>query len=142
MSVKQLDFSKHNLMLDPALGGSKRMFGMHFNEGCRHLVKQAFEKITETPTRTGARLGWLRICMSIYVPVNMSGRLCGVGIGMVIRMNASHILEDSPHRILYMTESMMFASVQEIRLSNAKDGVTAGIGQSTKLRKTNVNDVN
>jgi len=28
--------------------------------------------------------------MSIYVPVNMSGRLCGVGIGMVIRMNASH----------------------------------------------------
>jgi len=57
MSVKQLDFSKHNLMLDPAFGGSKRMFGMHFNEGCRHLVKQAFEKITET------RLG-LYLCYS------------------------------------------------------------------------------
>jgi len=48
MSVKQLDFSKHNLMLDPAFGGIKRMFGMHFNEGCRYLVKQVFEKITET----------------------------------------------------------------------------------------------
>ena len=35
MSVKPLDFLKHNLVIDPAKGGIKKMFGMHFNEGCR-----------------------------------------------------------------------------------------------------------
>ncbi|MFQ6031912.1 MAG: hypothetical protein ACE5K2_03240 [Candidatus Zixiibacteriota bacterium] len=43
MSLKQLDFSKHNLVID--LAEVKRMFQMHFNQGCRYLVKQAFEKI-------------------------------------------------------------------------------------------------
>jgi len=46
MSLKQLDFSKHNLIID--LAEVKKMFEMHFNKGCRYLVKQAFEKITET----------------------------------------------------------------------------------------------
>jgi putative transposase len=43
MSLKQLDFSKHNLVID--LAEVKRMFQMHFNDGCRYLVKQAFERI-------------------------------------------------------------------------------------------------
>ncbi len=33
MSLKQLDFSKHNLVID--LAEVKGMFAMHFNEGCR-----------------------------------------------------------------------------------------------------------
>lgn len=70
MSVKQLDFSKHNLVID--LAEVKRMFRMHFNEGCRYLVKQAFERIMaqdmyehicarvyeRTPVREGYRNGY------------------------------------------------------------------------------------
>jgi len=70
MSLKQLDFSKHNLVID--LAEVKKMFGMHFNEGCRYLVKQAFEKIMaldlyehisarqyeRTPLREGHRNGY------------------------------------------------------------------------------------
>jgi putative transposase len=70
MSIKQLDFSKPNLVVD--LAEVKRMFGMHFNEGCRYLVKQAFEKIMaldmyehtcalryeRTPVRSGYRNGY------------------------------------------------------------------------------------
>ena len=66
-----------------------------------------------------------------------------------IRMNASHILGDFLGIILYMTESMMFVlwiqirtSDQEIKFSNVNDGVTGGIGQCTKLRKTDVKNVN
>lgn len=70
MSAKQLDFSKPNLVID--LAEVKRMFGMHFNEGCRYLVKQAFETIMavdmyghisalryeRTPIRGGYRNGY------------------------------------------------------------------------------------
>jgi putative transposase len=70
MSVKQLDFSRHNLVID--LREVKRMFQMHFNEGCRYLVKQAFERIMaqdmyehicalryeRTPVREGYRNGY------------------------------------------------------------------------------------
>lgn len=69
MSVEQLDFSKPNLVVD--LAEVKRMFAMHFNEGCRYLVKQAFERIMaqdmyehvcarryeRTPVRSGHRNG-------------------------------------------------------------------------------------
>ena len=52
---------------------------MHFNRGCRYLVKQAFEKIMAQDTCT-------QVCMSISVLVAMSGftvngRLCVVDIG-------------------------------------------------------------
>ena len=70
MSAKQLNFSKHNLTID--LKEVKRMFEMHFNEGCRYLVKQAFESIMavdmyehicaqryeRTPVREGYRNGY------------------------------------------------------------------------------------
>ena len=70
MSIKQLDFSKHNLVID--LAEVKRMFEVHFNQGCRYLVKQAFEKIMavdmyghtralryeRTPIRGGYRNGY------------------------------------------------------------------------------------
>lgn len=70
MSVKQLDFSRHNLVID--LAEVKRMFQMHFNEGCRYLVKQTFERIMaqdmyehicalryeRTPVREGYRNGY------------------------------------------------------------------------------------
>ena len=70
MSAKQLDFSKPNLVVD--LAEVKRMFAMHFNEGCRYLVKQAFERIMaqdmyehlcarryeRTPVRSGHRNGY------------------------------------------------------------------------------------
>jgi len=70
MSVKPLDFSKHNLVID--LAEVKGMFAMHFNEGCRYLVKEAFEKIMaldmyehicalryeRTPVRSGFRNGY------------------------------------------------------------------------------------
>jgi len=70
MSVKQLDFSKHNLVID--LKEVKRMFEVHFNAGCRYLVKQAFEEIMaldmyehicafryeRTPVRSGYRNGY------------------------------------------------------------------------------------
>lgn len=69
MSVKQLDFSRPNLVID--LAEVKRMFAMHFNEGCRYLVKQAFGRIMaqdmyehicarryeRTPVRSGHRNG-------------------------------------------------------------------------------------
>jgi putative transposase len=72
MSQKQLDFSKHNLVVD--LAEVKRMFEVHFNEGCRYLVKLAFEKIMaldmyehinalryeRTPIRGGYRNGYRR----------------------------------------------------------------------------------
>jgi len=38
MSVKQLDFSKPNLVID--LKEVKKMFEVHLNAGCRYLVKQ------------------------------------------------------------------------------------------------------
>jgi len=70
MSMKQLDFLKHNLVID--LAEVKRMFQMHFNEGCRYLVKQAFERTMaldmyehisalryeRTPVRSGSRNGY------------------------------------------------------------------------------------
>jgi putative transposase len=70
MSLRQLDFSRHNLVID--LAEVKRMFEMHFNEGCRYLVKQAFERIMaqdlyehicarvyeRTPVREGYRNGY------------------------------------------------------------------------------------
>jgi putative transposase len=70
MSMKQLDFSKPNLVVD--LAEVKRMFAVHFNEGCRYLIKQAFEKIMaldmyehinalryeRTPVRGGYRNGY------------------------------------------------------------------------------------
>ena len=70
MAQKQLAFSKHNLVID--LAEVKKMFGMHFNEGCSYLVKQAFEKIMaldmyervcalryeRTPVRSGYRKGY------------------------------------------------------------------------------------
>ena len=70
MSIKQLDFSKHNLVID--LAEVKQMFEVHFNQGCRYLVKQAFEKIMavdmyghicalryeRTPIRGGYRNGY------------------------------------------------------------------------------------
>jgi hypothetical protein len=56
-------------------------------------------------------------------------------------MNASHTPEDFLQIILYMTETMMFASVHKIKFSNAKDGVTAGIGQCIRLRKRSVKHV-
>jgi putative transposase len=70
MSPKQLDFSKYNLVID--LAEVKRMFQMHFNDGCRYLVKQAFERIMaldmhehicalryeRTPVRSGFRNGY------------------------------------------------------------------------------------
>jgi putative transposase len=43
MSQEQLDFSKHDLVID--LTEVNKMFEVHFNEGCRYWVKQAFEKI-------------------------------------------------------------------------------------------------
>jgi putative transposase len=72
MSMKQLDFSKPNLVVD--LAEVKRMFAVHFNEGCRYLIKQAFEKIMaldmyehinalryeRTPVRGGYRNGYRR----------------------------------------------------------------------------------
>ena len=70
MPAKELDFSKPNLTID--LAEVKRMFQMHFNQGCRYLVKQAFEKIMaqdmyehicarlyeRTPVRSGQRNGY------------------------------------------------------------------------------------
>lgn len=43
MSLRELDFSSHNLTVD--LAEVKRMFAMHTNEGCRGLVKQALGSI-------------------------------------------------------------------------------------------------
>jgi transposase-like protein len=70
MSISELDFSSPNLVLD--LAEVKRMFEMHFNQGCRYLVKQVFEKIMRvdmyghisalryerTPIRWGYRNGY------------------------------------------------------------------------------------
>lgn len=41
--MRELDFSAHNLSVD--LREVKRMFANDFNDGCRHLIKQAFEGI-------------------------------------------------------------------------------------------------
>ena len=70
MSVKQLDFSKHNLVID--LKEVKRMFGESLNEGCRWLLKQSLEqamaldfyhhisalRYQRTPLRGGYRNGY------------------------------------------------------------------------------------
>lgn len=70
MSVKQLDFSRHNLVID--LKEVKRMFEVHFDLGCRYLVKQTFEEVMaldlyeyicarryeRTPVREGYRNGY------------------------------------------------------------------------------------
>jgi putative transposase len=70
MSLRQLDFSKHNLVID--LKEVKRMFGENFNGGCRYLLKQVFEEIMaldlyehicarryeRTPVRSGFRNGY------------------------------------------------------------------------------------
>jgi hypothetical protein len=57
-------------------------------------------------------------------------------------MNASHIRVDSPQIILYMIESVMFASVQLIRFSNAKDVAIAGMGRCIRLKNKSVKHVN
>ena len=76
MSIKQLDFSKANLVVD--LTEVKRMFEMHFNKGCNYLVKQAFEKIMaqdmyehicacryeRAPVRSGFRNGYSYECFA------------------------------------------------------------------------------
>lgn len=41
--MRELDFSAHNLSVD--LREVKRMFRENFNDGCRYLIKQAFESI-------------------------------------------------------------------------------------------------
>ena len=41
--MRELNFSRHNLAVD--LREVKRMFREDFNEGCRHLIKRAFEGI-------------------------------------------------------------------------------------------------
>jgi hypothetical protein len=76
MSQRQLDFSKHNLVID--LGEVKRMFQMHFNEGCRYLVKQAFEKIMALDMYEHIS------ALPDGSPFVMSGRRCGEAIGMGI----------------------------------------------------------
>jgi hypothetical protein len=54
---------------------------------------------------------------------------------------ASHIQEDSPQIILYMTKSMMFVSARQIRFSNLKDEATAGIGRCIKRKSKSVKHV-
>ncbi|MBD3178614.1 MAG: IS256 family transposase [Candidatus Latescibacteria bacterium] len=43
--MRELNFSTHNLSVD--LKEVKRMFRDEFNNGCRYMIKQAFEKIME-----------------------------------------------------------------------------------------------
>jgi len=84
MSVKQLDFSRHNLVID--LKEVKRMFGVHFNAGCRYLVKQTFEEIMaldlyehisarryeRTPVREGYRNGYrARTLLTSVGPIDL-----------------------------------------------------------------------
>ena len=70
MSLKQLNFSKHNLIID--LAEVKRMFGESLNQGCRYLLKQSLEqamaldfyhhisarRYQRTPLRGGYRNGY------------------------------------------------------------------------------------
>lgn len=44
-TMRELNFSTHNLSVD--LKEVKRMFRDEFNNGCRYMIKQAFEKIME-----------------------------------------------------------------------------------------------
>jgi len=84
MSVKQLDFSRHNLVID--LKEVKRMFEVHFNLGCRYLVKQTFEEIMaldlyehvsacryeRTPVREGYRNGYrARTLLTSVGPIDL-----------------------------------------------------------------------
>jgi len=70
MLLRELDFSKPNLMID--LKEVKRMFGESLNEGCRYLLKQSLEqamaldfyhhisalRYKRTPLRRGYRNGY------------------------------------------------------------------------------------
>jgi transposase-like protein len=84
MSVKQLDFSKPNLVID--LKEVKKMFEVHFNAGCRYLVKQTFEEIMaldlyehisarryeQTPVGEGYRNGYrARTLLTLVGPIDL-----------------------------------------------------------------------
>jgi len=84
MSVKQLDFSKPNLVID--LKEVKKMFEVHLNAGCRYLVKQTFEEIMaldlyehisarryeRTPVREGYRNGYrARTLLTSVGPIDL-----------------------------------------------------------------------
>jgi len=80
----------------------------------------------------------------IYGSVNVYAYLFDreiLPVFLFVPLVAGDIREDSLLTILYMTETMMFASVQEIRLSNVKDGVTAGIGRCIKRKSRSVKHV-
>lgn len=56
MSVRELDFSNHNLTVD--LAEVKRMFATHANEGCRSLFKQALELVMAEELYWHLQAGW------------------------------------------------------------------------------------
>lgn len=154
MPLRQLNFSRHNLVID--LAEVKRMFGMHFNEGCRYLVKQAFERIMaqdmyehicalryeRTPVREGYRNGcWIRTLLTsvgvieLEVPRDRAG---GYVPGCFERYKRVHRVVDEGIRAMFL-RGVSTRKVRNILDCLCGEGVSASyVSEVTKALDSEV----